>query len=61
MTLSSCSHRRSRSRRSGQILLVAVLLMIVIAVLGSTFAALLVSAHVNRPIWTPQETRQTIA
>ena len=41
------SYRRSRQRRDGQILLVAVLMMIVIAVIGSSFAVVLLSGQVH--------------
>lgn len=57
------SHRRclSRNRRSGQILLIAVLLMIVIAVIGSTFAAIAFSTQIHPATLAPAAQHQTIA
>lgn len=48
-------NRRTHSRRSGQILLFAVLLMIVIAVIGSSFAVLLISGQTQ---WAPLHSRE---
>ena len=55
------SARSSRKRHSGQVLLVAVLLMIVIAVLGSTFAAVVFSAQVRPTSLVPSADHQIIA
>ncbi len=61
MTHPQC-RRSSRTRRSGQVLLIAVLLMIVIAVIGSTFAALMFSVSLRpAPLIPTTEHRQIIA
>ncbi len=54
-------HLRQKSRHNGQVLLVAVVLMIVIAVLGSTCAALLVSAQLRPAPLGPSANCQTVA
>ena len=47
MTLPLRRPSRSRRARTGQVLLIAVLLMIVVAVLGSTFAAVMLRVEVT--------------